>query len=128
MRCSDHFLTDTEWKDCGFCGDNLTSPFFTKQEVNGENKKRLLLLSKLIVRIEAKNNRVEARTVPTDKLYGLNNLLFMAIGAKVFLKYIFCPEIGLANGCSGILKELVYGNSSNIYPITIKDFTKIPTF
>lgn len=122
MRCSDHSLTDTEWKDRGFCGDNVTSLFSTNQEVNIENKKRILRLSKPIVRIEATNNPLEARTVPTDKFYGLKNLLFLAIGAKVVLEYNLCPEIGLANGCTGILKEIVYGNEVQIKPPSLPKY------
>ena len=46
----------------------------------------------------------------------MKNLLFLAIGAKVVLEYNLCPEIGLANGCTGILKEIVYGNKDQIKP------------
>ena len=104
-------MSSREWKDRGFCRNDVTSLFATNQEVNIENKERILRLSKPIVRIGANNSCKESRKIRADKFYGLKNLLFLAVGAKVVLEYNLCPELGLSNGCTGIVKEIVYGET-----------------
>ena len=49
-----------------------------------------------------------------DKLYGLKNILFLAIEAKVVLEYNLCPELGLSNEWTDIIKKLFMEIESNI--------------
>ena len=99
-----------------FFGNDVTSFFFTNQEVNVENKERIKKLSTPVVRIEAFNSCKEAKRIKPDKFYGLKNLLFLAVGAKVVLEYNLCPELGLYNGATGIVKDIVYGDEDNDKP------------
>ena len=96
-----------------FLWRNVTSLFGTNEEVNIENKKRIKQLLKPIVRIEAVNSCSEAKVTTAEKFYGLKNLLFLAVGAKVVLEFNLCPELGLSNRYTGIVKDIVYRDKEN---------------
>ena len=70
MRCSNHSISPTEWKERGFCGENVTSLFSTNREVSKKKKRRIMGLSKPIVRIEASNVPNQAKRINSDKFYG----------------------------------------------------------
>ena len=44
----------------------------------------------------------------TDWCGQLPNVLYLACEAKVTLTYNLCPELGLANGSTGVVKGIIY--------------------
>jgi ATP-dependent DNA helicase PIF1 len=107
-RCSRNSMTRTEWQERGFTGDNVVRLFTTNKEVNKENEKRLKALNKPIVRIDAENSNSNAKKTSSERFHGLRNVLYLAVSAKVVLESNICPEVGLANGSTGTIKDIVY--------------------
>jgi hypothetical protein len=101
-------LTSAEWQRRGFLEDDVTALFSTNQEVNKENALRLVKLGNPIARIEAMNSCWDAKKLSPDRFYGLKNLTFLAVGASVVLETNLCPELGLANGSTGLIRDIVY--------------------
>ena len=48
------------------------------------------------------------KKLPTDRCGQLNNVLFLARDAKVTLTFNLSPELGLANGSTGKVKDVIY--------------------
>ena len=68
------------------------------------------------------NSYSEAKVTTAEKFYGLKNLLFLAVGAKVVLEFNLCPELGLSNGCTGVIKDIVYGDEENSKPPGLPEY------
>jgi len=107
-RCSKHSMGLVQWSNLGFNDPNITHLFSTNADVDKHNEKALTSLGNPIVRIQAKNTSAWMRKLRADRCGQLNNVLFLSRDAKVTLTYNLCPEIGLANGSTGIVKDVVY--------------------
>lgn len=46
----------------------------------------------------------------------------MSVGAKVVLEYNLCPELGLCNGVTGTVKDIIYGDKDNNKPPRLPKF------
>ena len=106
--CSRHSMGDTQWSELGFNQPNTTHLFSTNAEVDSHNVKALKSLQLPIVKIKAINTTTWMRQQTPDRCGQLHNVLFLARGAKVTLTYNLSPEIGLANGSSRVVKDVVY--------------------
>ena len=108
QMCSKHSMGVDEWNERGFGDPDITHLFSTNADVDKHNKNALTSLANPIVKITAKNTSKWMKKLATDRCGQLTNVLFLARDAKVTLTYNLCPELGLANGSTGKVKDVVY--------------------
>lgn len=72
------------------------------------NRRKLIELGKAITCIEAENNNSYARCSSDELAGNLQNMLEVAVGARVMLRSNLWTDGGLVNGCIGIVEEIVY--------------------
>ena len=120
--CSKHSMDDGRWSALGFDNPDITHLFSKNADVDAHNEKALTSLENPIVKITAKNTSSWMKKVPADRCGQLHNVLFLARDSKVTLTNNLCPELGLANGSTGKVKDILYrpGESSRENPQTKK--------
>ena len=84
-------------------------------------KFKLHTLGKPIALIKAIHSNATAANVKSDDEGGLYPIIFIAKGAHVMLTADLWPEVGLCNGASGIVHELLYqeGQAPPNLPISV---------
>ena len=88
--------------------DDATRLFFSNEDVAKYNHNQLTLLQQPIANINAHHSSVLAKRASQDEMFGLEPLVFLAKGAKVMLTMNLWPSIGLCNGATGIVVDIIY--------------------
>ena len=109
-NCSEQYLTREQWKERGFDGDDVVHLFSNNKDVNNYNNRRLQELGTPIIEVKATHNQKQARQHSSDGFRGLEAEAFFAVNARVMLTSNICQSLGMANGSSGVIKEIVYAN------------------
>lgn len=52
-----------------------------------------------------------AKIIPSEEMSGLEPTIFLAIGAKVMLTMNLWPAVGLCNGATGRVIDIIYENN-----------------
>jgi len=120
-RCSKSRMRDDEWERRGF-EDKQRAYFLTptNKAANEYNAKTLQSLGQSIVRIDAINSgptkaiAAKMKALPSDECRGLRNEIFLCTGAKVSLTTNLWTEAGLANGQTGIVRDVVYADDAQV--------------
>ena len=95
--------------------------FYDRESVMKFNHDKLRMLGKPIALIKAIHSNITAANVKSDDAGGLHPIIFIAKGAHVMLTANLWPEVGLCNGASGIVHELLYqeGQAPPNLPISV---------
>ena len=86
------------------------------------NKKKLIEINKPITKLQAVNRPTRARNFSEDNFYGLNNLHFICIDAKITLTNNLWTSKGLVNGANGTIKDILYKPNENLPFAILIDF------
>lgn len=121
--CSNGSMSQSEWIKRGFADKNVSHIFFTNAAVNEHNKRLLLMQNQPIARIEAQHDLKEGRNLADDNFWGLQLALYLCVNAMVTLQINLCLAAGLVNGTEGLVKDIVYDDSSDG-----SDPTRLPKF
>ena len=101
-------LGDDEWRRRGFNDRGVIHLYSTNEMVEKHNLRELTKQNKPILRIEATNNCARAAGMTCDKFGGLQRFAYLCIGSTVVLTTNLCPEMGLSNGSTGIVKDIEF--------------------
>ena len=103
--CSRHTLKDQIWVERGFTQDSTNNHLF---RTNAEIQR----LGTPILKVEAKNLPSTARKRKPDYFQQLVNHEYYAVNSKVLLTKNLKPELGLANGTTGKVMDIVWKDGS----------------
>ena len=106
--CSRDTIGDVEWDRRGFNQPSTTYLFTTNREVLKKNHEQLRALQKPILKAMSYNSTKSAKAQRADFFQGLPNRVFLSESSKVLLTTNLKPELGLANGSTGIVKAFVW--------------------
>ena len=110
--CSRNTMLLQKWKERGFEDDLATWLFPKNDQVLKHNYDRLKKLQNPILKVDAKNSSKSARAKKSDFFQNLENHLYLSVEALVLLIINLCPSIGLANGSTGIIKQIVWNSTA----------------
>jgi len=75
------------------------------------NHERLKQLGVEIVMVDA-DHTGNGKTRPADVFMGLQIRLYLAVGAKVLMTSNVCQAVGLTNGATGVVMDIIYDENS----------------
>ena len=82
--------------------------FFDKASVANYNYDKLSNLANPVARISAVHSGRNAKAATSDDAGGLDAVIFLARGAAVMLTCNLWQEVGLCNGASGVVHDLIF--------------------
>lgn len=88
--------------------DNAIKLFYGNDDVAAYNHQELLKLSQPIACIQARHSSSTAKSLPSDEMSGLVPILFLARNASVMLTMNLWPEVGLCNGATGKVVDIIF--------------------
>lgn len=90
------------------CFEGVTRLYYSNDEVAKCNYHRLLELKQPIAEIFAKHCSVEGKNISAQEMLGLQPKLLLAKGARVMLTMNLWPSVGLCNGSTGSVVDIIY--------------------
>ena len=82
--------------------------FYSNEQIGNYNRDKLLMLNQPVATIEAQHSSVAAKKISPDEMYGLQPVIFLAKNAKVMLTMNLWPSVGLCNGATGTVVDIIY--------------------
>ena len=94
--------------------------FSENKECDKYNLERLSLLNTPVTLLMSLNN-YNGRQLNSDHFMGLENLIYVSIGAQITLVTNLWKRNGLTNGTSGVIKDIIYkeNRENNDLPVAI---------
>ena len=101
--------------------ENSIRLFYSNEQVGEFNYERLTKLQSPIACIEARHSSAGAKKLSSDEMSGLQPVIYLAKYAKVMLTMNLWPSVGLCNGATGIVIDIVYqaGHAPPTLPIAV---------
>ena len=94
---------------CDF--ENSTRLFYSNEQVANFNHEQLTKLEHLIAHINARHSSELAKKISSDDMSGLEPVVFLAKGARVMLTISLWSGVGLCNGATGTVVDIIYQNN-----------------
>lgn len=88
--------------------DDATRADYTNDEVAKYNHDQLSKLQQPIAHVNAHHSSAVAKIMPSEELLGLEPTVFSAKGAKVMLIMNLWPAVGLCNGATGTVIDIIH--------------------
>ena len=110
--CSKQTMGNEEWTRRGFEVDSATHLFSRNKDVLQHNHQRLQQLDNPILKIEAYNKTKAAKAKKSECFQQLENQIYLAVDALSLLTTNLQPSIGLANGSTGVVKQIVWNSTA----------------
>ena len=85
--------------------------FYGNTDVASFNYEQLLKLKQPIAHIQARHSSAFAKTIKADEMCGLVPTLYLARNALVMLTLNLWPEVGLCNGATGKVIDIIYAEN-----------------
>ena len=94
---------------CDF--EDATRLFYSNEQVANYNNEQLTKLEHSIAHINAHHSSALAKKISSDDMSGLQPVVFLATGARVMLTMNLWSSVGLCNGATGTVIDIVYENN-----------------
>ncbi|XP_028412530.1 ATP-dependent DNA helicase PIF6-like [Dendronephthya gigantea] len=94
---------------CDF--EDPTRLFYSNEQVADYNNEQLTKLEHPIAHINGCHSSVLPKKMPSDDMSGLEPVVFLAKGARVMLTMNLWSSVGLCNGATGTVVDIVYQNN-----------------
>ena len=88
--------------------NDCTRLFYGNDQVGSYNHDQLTKLKEPVACINARHSSAAAKKMPADDMSGLEPMVFLAKGAKVMLTMNLWPGVGLCNGATGTITDIIY--------------------
>ena len=93
---------------CDF--EDCTRLFYSNEQVANYNHEQLTKLENPIAHINARHSSPLAKKISSDDMSGLEPVVFLAKGARVMLTMNLWSSVGLCNGATGTVVDIIYQN------------------
>ena len=93
---------------CDF--EDATRLFYSNEQVANYNNEQLTKLEHPIAHINARHSSALAKKISSDDMSGLESVVFLAKGARVMLTMNLWASVGLCNGATGTVVDIIYQN------------------
>ncbi len=94
---------------CDF--EDATRLFYSNEQVANYNHEQLTKLEHPIAHINARHSSALAKKISSDDMSGLEPVVFLAKGARVMLTMNLWASVGLCNGATGTVVDIIYQNN-----------------
>ncbi|CAB4020199.1 Hypothetical predicted protein [Paramuricea clavata] len=94
---------------CDF--EDSTRLFYSNEQVGNYNHEQLTKLEHPIAHINARHSSALAKKISSDDMSGLEPVVFLAKGARVMLTMNLWSCVGLCNGATGTIVDIIYQNN-----------------
>ena len=94
---------------CDF--EDSTRLFYSNEQVGNYNHEQLTKLEHPIAHINARHSSALAKKISSDDMSGLEPVVFLAKGARVMLTMNLWSSVGLCNGATGTVVDIIYQNN-----------------
>ncbi|XP_028404097.1 uncharacterized protein LOC114526773 [Dendronephthya gigantea] len=91
--------------------EDATRLFYSNEQVANYNHEQLSKLSHPIARVNARHSSEMAKKISSDDMSGLEPVVFLTKGARVMLTMNLWSSVGLCNGATGIVVDIIYHNN-----------------
>ena len=91
---------------CDF--EDATRLFYSNEQVANYNHEQLTKLEHPIAHINARHSSALAKKISSDDMSGLEPVVFLAKGARVMLTMNLWASVGLCNGATGTVVDIIY--------------------
>ena len=88
--------------------ENAVRLFYSNEQVGQFNYEQLTKLQSPIACIEARHSSAAAKRLSSDEMSGLQPVIYLAKQAKVMLTMNLWPSVGLCNGATGTVIDILY--------------------
>lgn len=88
--------------------DDATRLYYSNIEVATYNHEQLIKLQQPIANINARHSSAIAKNISSEEMSNLEPTVFLAKGAKVMLTMNLWSSVGLCNGATGTILDLIY--------------------
>ena len=88
--------------------DDAIRLFYSNNEVANYNHDQLIKLQEHVTNINAYHSSLIAKDMPSDEVSGLEPTIFLPKGAKVVLTINLWALVGLCNGATGTVIDILY--------------------
>ena len=87
--------------------------FYSNEQVATYNYEQLIQSQQPIAQINAIHSSPEAKKMPADEMSGLHPTVYLVKGAKVMMTMNLWANVGLCNGATGKVVDIIYQNGHN---------------
>ena len=94
---------------CDF--EDSTRLFYSNEQVANYNHEQLTKLEHPIAHINARHSSALAKKISSDDMSGLEPVVFLAKDARVMLTMNLWSSVGLCNGATGTVVDIIYQNN-----------------
>ena len=91
--------------------EDSTRLFYSNEQVGNYNHEQLTKLGLPIAHINALHSSAVAKKISSDDMSGLEPVVFLAKGARVMLTMNLWSCVGLCNGATGTVVDIIYQNN-----------------
>ena len=91
--------------------EDATRLFYSNEHVANYNHDQLTKLEHPIAHINARHSSAVAKRISSDDMSGLEPVVFLAKGARVMLTMNLWSSVGLCNGATGTVVNIIFHNN-----------------
>ena len=85
--------------------------FYSNEDVSSYNHEQLNKLQQPCANINARHSSATAKSLPSNEMSGLQPTIYLAKGAKVMLTMNLWASVGLCNGATGTIDDIIYATN-----------------
>ena len=99
--------------------EDATRLFYSNEHVANYNHDQLTKLEHPIAHINARHSSAVAKRISSDDMFGLEPVLFLAKGARVMLTMNLWSSVGLCNGATGTVVNIIFNSNHQLPDLPI---------
>jgi ATP-dependent exoDNAse (exonuclease V) alpha subunit len=108
--------------------DDATRLFYSNEQVANYNHEQLINIANPIAHINARHSSPTAKKIPSDEMSGLEPVVFLAKAARIMLTMNLWSDVGLCNGATGTLVDIIYQNNQQPPDLPIAVIVKFESY